>query len=162
MTWLHVNMQLKFRLLFDCRTPGTLLYDPALRRTLLSLMKKLYVQLTTEFKKYGATVIYGDFNRVVLSTNKSNVSDAVANVQYVLTTVRKKELFHSIGFRILKVGLFLFTVKNSQFLCKNFEQCVFFVLKGLGVSDLVRSQQLRRGQVRHRSLYQSFGTAGES
>ena len=34
------------------RSPHALLYDPALRKTLLNLMKKLFMQLISEFKVF--------------------------------------------------------------------------------------------------------------
>ena len=48
------------------RSPTACLYDPALRKTLLNLMKKLFIQLISEFKRLGAIVIHGDFNRVIM------------------------------------------------------------------------------------------------
>ena len=50
--------------LFCSRSPNAFLYDPALRKTLLNLMKKLFVQLIAEFKRLGAIVVHADFNRV--------------------------------------------------------------------------------------------------
>ena len=46
------------------RSPNAFLYDPALRKTLLNLMKKLFIQLIAEFKRLGAVVVHADFNRV--------------------------------------------------------------------------------------------------
>ncbi len=52
------------------RSPGALLYDPALRKTLLGLMRKLFVQLVSEFRRLGAEVVFADFNRIILNTKK--------------------------------------------------------------------------------------------
>ncbi len=52
------------------RSPNALLYDPALRKSLLSLMKKLFMQLISEFKRLGSEIVYADFNRVVVNTKK--------------------------------------------------------------------------------------------
>ena len=40
------------------RSPHALLYDPALRKTLLNLMKKLFMQLISEFKVQHSRLFY--------------------------------------------------------------------------------------------------------
>ena len=52
------------------RSPKSLLYDPALGRTLLQLMKKLLLQLLAEFKRLGASIVFADFNRIIIATKK--------------------------------------------------------------------------------------------
>ena len=54
-----------------------MLYDPALRKTLLNLMRKLFVQLISEFKRLGAEVVFADFNRIILNTKKRSVGGLV-------------------------------------------------------------------------------------
>jgi len=78
------------------RNPSSLLYDPALRKTLLQLMKKLFLQLVAEFKRLGAIVVYADFNKIILNTKKRTVSDAVSYVKYITDNIKNKEIFHSI------------------------------------------------------------------
>ncbi|XP_018571015.1 DNA polymerase epsilon catalytic subunit A [Anoplophora glabripennis] len=78
------------------RSPKSLLYDPALLRTLQNLMKKLFLQLVAEFKRLGCTVIYANFNKIVVCSKRKNVEDALANVQFVVSSIRNKELFHSL------------------------------------------------------------------
>ena len=62
----HSTVHLKMRSEFFFRSSNASLYDPALRKTLLNLMKKLFIQLISEFKRLGAIVIHADFNRVCL------------------------------------------------------------------------------------------------
>ncbi len=88
---------------FSGRSPNALLYDPALRKLLLNLMKKLFVQLISEFKRLGATIIHADFNRIIVGTKKRSLSDALAYVEYVTNTIHNKELFHSIDMRFSQV-----------------------------------------------------------
>lgn len=78
------------------RSPKALLYDPALLRTLQNLMKKLFLQLVAEFKRLGCTIIYANFNKIVICSKKKSVEDAIANVEFVVTSIRNKELFHSL------------------------------------------------------------------
>merc|ERR1711923_183601 len=84
------------------RNSSSLLYDPALRKTLLQLMKKLFLQLVAEFKRLGAIVVYADFNKIILNTKKRSVSDAVSYVKYVTENIKNKEIFHSIEMTIVQ------------------------------------------------------------
>ena len=78
------------------RNPSSLLYDPALRKTLLQLMKKLFFHLVSEFKRLGSVIVYADFNKIIVNTKKRTVSDAVSYVNYVTENIKNKEIFHSI------------------------------------------------------------------
>jgi DNA polymerase epsilon subunit 1 len=60
------------------RSPKSLLYDPALGRTLLQLMKKLLLQLVAEFKRLGATIVFADFNRIIIATKKRQEKSTIS------------------------------------------------------------------------------------
>ncbi|XP_076845905.1 DNA polymerase epsilon catalytic subunit A [Brachyhypopomus gauderio] len=79
------------------RSPSSLLYDPALHRTLLNMMKKLFLQLVAEFKRLGSSVVYGNFNRIILSTKKRRIDDAIAYVEYITNSIHTREIFHSLS-----------------------------------------------------------------
>ncbi|XP_076247642.1 DNA polymerase epsilon catalytic subunit 1 [Calliopsis andreniformis] len=78
------------------RSTNALLYDPALRRTLHSYMKKLFIQLLAEFKTLGSIIIFANFNKIIVCTKKRTVSDALGYMEFVVQTIRNKEIFHSI------------------------------------------------------------------
>ncbi|CAL7943087.1 unnamed protein product [Xylocopa violacea] len=78
------------------RSPNALLYDPALRRTLHTYMKKLFIQLLAEFKTLGSVIIFADFSKIIVCTKKRTVTDALGYVEFVVQTIRNKEIFHSI------------------------------------------------------------------
>ncbi|XP_014243351.1 DNA polymerase epsilon catalytic subunit A [Cimex lectularius] len=78
------------------RSPNALLYDPALRRTLHNLMKKLFMQLVAEFKRLGSIIVFANFNKIIICTKKRTVEDAIGYVEFVVSSIRNKELFHSI------------------------------------------------------------------
>jgi DNA polymerase epsilon subunit 1 len=78
------------------RSSTALLYDPALRRALNTLMRKLFLQIIAEFQRLGAQIVYADFNRVIICTGKKTVVDAIAYTDYVVQSIRNKELFHSV------------------------------------------------------------------
>lgn len=52
------------------RTPSSLLYEPALCRMIHKLMKKLFMQLIGEFRRLGSSIVYADFNRLIVCTKK--------------------------------------------------------------------------------------------
>ncbi|XP_048254478.1 DNA polymerase epsilon catalytic subunit A-like isoform X1 [Haliotis rufescens] len=76
------------------RSPNGLLYDPALRRTLHNMMKKVFMQLIAEFKRLGSQIVYANFNRLLLCTKKRRLVDALAYVEYITNSIKSRELFH--------------------------------------------------------------------
>ncbi|XP_028047433.2 DNA polymerase epsilon catalytic subunit 1 [Monomorium pharaonis] len=78
------------------RSSNALLYDPALRRTLHTYMKKLYIQLIAEFKTLGCIIVFANFNKIIVCTKKRSVRDALGYIGFVVQTINNKELFHSI------------------------------------------------------------------
>ncbi|XP_071842243.1 DNA polymerase epsilon catalytic subunit A-like isoform X1 [Apostichopus japonicus] len=78
------------------RSPSALLYDPALRRTLQNLMKKLFLHLIAEFKRLGSNIIQANFNRIILCTKKRRIVDAIAYADYITSSIKSKNLFHGI------------------------------------------------------------------
>lgn len=88
------------------RSATSLLYDPALRRNLNNLMQKIFLQIITEFQRLNAKIIYADFNRIILNSGKKSIVDAISYVDYVVQSIRNKELFHSINLTYQQVGYF--------------------------------------------------------
>jgi len=77
-------------------SPAGLLYDPALCRMVQRMMKKLYMQLVAEFKRLGSTIVFASLSKIIICTKKRSVSDAKAYVDFILNSIHKKDLFHSI------------------------------------------------------------------
>ncbi|XP_065055976.1 DNA polymerase epsilon catalytic subunit A-like isoform X2 [Rhopilema esculentum] len=88
------NQLIHFYRWLRCQT--SMLYDPALCKMIHGLMKKLFMQLIAEFKKLGSTIVYANFNKIILCTKKHNVKDALAYVHFILKSIQCKDLFHSI------------------------------------------------------------------
>ncbi len=59
-------------------------------------MKKLFMQLIGEFKRLGSTIVYADFSKIVVCTKKKCVEDASAYIEFILGSIRSRDLFHSI------------------------------------------------------------------
>ncbi|XP_014670833.1 PREDICTED: DNA polymerase epsilon catalytic subunit A-like [Priapulus caudatus] len=82
------------------RNPSAMLYDPALHRTLHGMMVKFFMQLVAEFKRLGSTIVYANFNRVIICTKKRNRQDAMVYVDYIVNSIRSRDLFHSIDIQL--------------------------------------------------------------
>uniref|UniRef100_UPI00358EBC15 DNA polymerase epsilon catalytic subunit A isoform X2 n=1 Tax=Myxine glutinosa TaxID=7769 RepID=UPI00358EBC15 len=95
--------------------PSSLLYEPALHRSLHSMMSKLFLQLVAEFKRLGSTIVYGDFNRLLVCTKKRNVADALAYVEFVTNSIRSRELFHSISLSVTRCWNLLIWMDPSNY-----------------------------------------------
>lgn len=78
------------------RSSSSFLYDPALRRSLNTLMKKLFLQIISEFKLLGVDVIYADFTKIIINSNKKSIIDGISYADFVCQSIRNKELFHSV------------------------------------------------------------------
>uniref|UniRef100_A0A3B4CS33 DNA polymerase epsilon catalytic subunit n=1 Tax=Pygocentrus nattereri TaxID=42514 RepID=A0A3B4CS33_PYGNA len=97
------------------RSPSSLLYDPALHRTLLNMMKKLFLQLVAEFKRLGSSVVYGNFNRIILSTKKRRIDDAIAYVEYITNSIHSREIFHSLSITFSRCWDFLLWMDPANY-----------------------------------------------
>ncbi|CAH2983486.1 unnamed protein product [Chilo suppressalis] len=96
------------------KTPTSLLYDPALRRTLYNLMKKLFLMLVAEFRRLGSLIVYADFNKIILCTKKNSVLDGIGYVEFVVQSIRNKELFHGIDIRYKQCWSYLLWLDEAN------------------------------------------------
>ncbi|XP_071480194.1 DNA polymerase epsilon catalytic subunit A-like [Diadema antillarum] len=96
------------------RSPSALLYDPALRRSLNGLMKKLFLQLMSEFKRLGAVIVHANYNQIVLCTKKRRVVDALTYVDYVTNTIKSSDLFHGIDLTYKQCWHFLMWLDTAN------------------------------------------------
>ena len=76
-----------------CGFGNALLHDPALYRLIYGLMTKLFRNLVGELTKLGAQIVYADFNRIVLHTEKSTLDSAATYVQFLIDTIETKDLY---------------------------------------------------------------------
>jgi len=61
-----------------------------------SIMKKLFLQIISEFKLLGVDIIYADFTKVIINSGKKSIIDGISYADYVCQSLRNKELFHSV------------------------------------------------------------------
>lgn len=76
-----------------------------------------------EFKRLGSSVIYGNFNRLILCTKKRRIDDSIAYVEYI--TNRFQTLFFF--FRLDCNPSFLCNVQVSEVPTLVFIFCLLFV-----------------------------------
>ncbi|KAH8310400.1 hypothetical protein KR044_001123, partial [Drosophila immigrans] len=127
------------------RSSNALLYDPALRRSLNNLMRKMFLRIIAEFKRLGASIVYADFNRIILSSGKKSVSDALGYVDYIVQSLRNKEMFHSIQLSYEQCWNFMLWLDQSNFsgirgkLPKDIDETVSAI--GTGQSQVVAEEE---------------------
>ncbi|KAG1689536.1 DNA polymerase epsilon catalytic subunit A [Nymphon striatum] len=97
------------------RSPTAELFDPALKRILHNLMKKLFFLLVSELKRLGAVIVYASFNKIIIYTKKRRVIDAVTYLEYVVTSIMNKELFHSLDMSYVQCWEFLMWLDPSNY-----------------------------------------------
>ncbi|CAH8869757.1 unnamed protein product [Trichobilharzia szidati] len=72
------------------RSPRSLFYDPALRRTVQKLMKKVFLKLVDELSHFHVDVIYANFSRLIISTHRIELPEALARVDYFTQLLRTR------------------------------------------------------------------------
>ncbi|CAH8663835.1 unnamed protein product [Schistosoma haematobium] len=73
------------------RSPRSLFYDPALRRTVQKLMKKVFLKLVDEIGHFHVDVIYANFSRLIMSTHRIELPEALARVDYFTQLLRTRQ-----------------------------------------------------------------------
>ena len=74
-------------------SPTSCMYNPSLKAVVQNLMRKLLLQLVAELKRLGTVVVYADTSTLIIATGRHSMVGAIGYVDYVLETLRRKELF---------------------------------------------------------------------
>ncbi|CAH8602892.1 unnamed protein product [Dicrocoelium dendriticum] len=72
------------------RSPRSLLYDPALRRTVQKLMKKVFLKLVDELNHLSVDVVFANFNRLLVATRRMELPEALARVDHFTKLLRTR------------------------------------------------------------------------
>lgn len=67
---------------------SSLLYDPALHRMIQMLMKKVWLQLIAELRSLGARVVFSNFTRMTIATDKMSLADANTYLDFLLASIK--------------------------------------------------------------------------
>lgn len=73
--------------------PASRMYSANLKTIVQSLMRKLLLRLVADLKRLGTTVIYADTSTLILCTGRHSMIGAIGYTDYVLETLRKREIF---------------------------------------------------------------------
>ncbi|XP_023213231.1 DNA polymerase epsilon catalytic subunit A-like isoform X2 [Centruroides sculpturatus] len=95
--------------------PQALLYEPALKHILNNLMKKMFTQLIAEFHRLGAVVVHATYNRFILCTKRHSVANALAYAEYIVNSIRNKELFHGLDMTVRNCWEYLLWLDQVNF-----------------------------------------------
>lgn len=76
------------------------MFDPSLYSLVHNMMKKIFLQLVAEFQRLGATVVYGNFQHMVVATNKDSMASAIQYREYLFRSISEKPIFE-----LLKLNL---------------------------------------------------------
>jgi DNA polymerase epsilon subunit 1 len=71
-------------------SPETLLHDSALHRALHALMRGTFIRLLGELQRLGCTIVYANFHKITVATNKSSLADAEEYINFVISTIRNQ------------------------------------------------------------------------
>ena len=79
------------------------------------LMKKMFLQLIGEFRRLGSTIIYADFSKIVVCTKKKSISDASAYIKFILSSIKSRELFHSLTMEPTRCWEYLWWMDQANY-----------------------------------------------
>lgn len=85
-----------------CSNSSSYLYDPSLHYHVHNLTKKSMIQLLSEFRRLGSSIVFADRNRVIIKTNKNLVENSYAYGQYIISSTRTKPLFNLLELNIVR------------------------------------------------------------
>ena len=74
----------------------SLLFEPALKRTIQVFMRKLLIQLLVELQRIGSTTVYGNLNKIILSTKRWTREDTRLYIKVILEHLQMKDLTSTI------------------------------------------------------------------
>ena len=77
-------------------SPSSLLYDPALKRALQQLMKKLTLLLVAEITALGGVVLHATFSRLIVCTKKTDPDAARTWLNYAIKQLQDNHLFRTV------------------------------------------------------------------
>lgn len=85
-----------------CSSPSSYLYNSSLHYHIHNLTKKSMVQLLSEFKRMGSSIVFADRNKVIIKTTKTVVENSYAYGQYAISSIRSKSLFNLLELVIVR------------------------------------------------------------
>jgi DNA polymerase epsilon subunit 1 len=91
------------------------LYDPFLNKILAKLMKMVFGYLLNKLKSLGASIIFANTNKLIISTGKDNFAAAENYTNFILTTVVSYPLFTYLNLNISRYWKILLFKDNFNY-----------------------------------------------
>nr|KAJ3422362.1 DNA polymerase epsilon catalytic subunit [Polyrhizophydium stewartii] len=88
-------------------SPSAKFFDPALFRFVHDLMKRVFGMLVGHVRQLGSEIVYASFDKLVISTNKTSLSNAMGYITYAVAAIAKKDAFAHIEIRPSRFWRFL-------------------------------------------------------
>eukprot|EP01039_Chlorochromonas_danica_P000441 gene441-475_t len=76
-----------------CGYGNGLLSDPLLHRVIYTLMCRLFWKLMRSLRELGVQIVFADFNRIIIATNRKTIAEAEEYVAFILEAVGNQEVF---------------------------------------------------------------------
>ena len=71
-------------------SPETRMHDPALHRALHSFMRGTFMRLLGELQRLGCSIVYANFHKITIATNKTSLANAKEYVEFIVSTIRSQ------------------------------------------------------------------------
>ena len=78
------------------------MYDPLLHLTVHKLIKQLFNHLLTEIGNFGVKVIYAHSDKIILSTKKNDLNEAIQACDFIIKSLIKSDTFTYLSLEYLR------------------------------------------------------------
>ncbi|KND02716.1 DNA polymerase epsilon catalytic subunit [Spizellomyces punctatus DAOM BR117] len=106
-------------------SPASRMFDPVLHTIIHSLMRRVFVELMSEFKRLGSKVVYATFDKVVIATTKVEFVNGVVYGTYITDAITRKPMFETLELKVERYWGFLMWMDPHNFggiICENPEE----------------------------------------
>lgn len=97
------------------RSKASFFHNPSLCRFVHLQMTQYLHLLVEEFKKLETVVVFSSFNKIIISTDKSDLSNAMSYTNYLLETISSRDLFSLLEMKPGKVWRSLVFLAKENF-----------------------------------------------
>ena len=104
-------------------SPESLLYDPTMKRVLGAQMHKTFSMLVGELQHLGAKVVFADFYKVIIATNKVDLGASLEYVDFLINTIKSYgDIFSQLNLKVSRVWSDLLFLDVNNFEAVEFER----------------------------------------
>jgi DNA polymerase epsilon subunit 1 len=97
------------------RSRSAKLYDPMLHKMVHQLMTKVFLRLCSEFKRHGAELVYGNFNKIIITTSKPYLENAISSAKFLVQSIFSSDVFSCISIEYERLWEMLIYLDSYNF-----------------------------------------------